>query len=70
MAVTINMEFTDGQWELIKKYYPLQPNEDGSMPSEATAELIGKWGKMQIQRYVVKFMEDEAVTNARKAFDV
>ena len=70
MSVTINIEFSDAQWELIKKHHPKLPNEDGTKPTEVTTALMSIWGKDYIQQVVLRAMEREAVDKIRENFNV
>ena len=70
MAVTVSIEFSDAQWELVKQYHPKLPNEDGTRPTEVTTALMSIWGKDHIQQVVLRHMEQAAVDKAREDFNV
>ena len=53
MAVTVTIEFTDAQWELIKEHYPTQyfvnPDDNLTDKLEWTELLLAKWLKQGVQ---------------------
>ena len=75
MAVTVSIEFTDAQWELIKEHYPKKvgeatPGEEASVPRIATVEELIVIMKDEVQKIVLKNKAIADKLTAANAFDV
>jgi len=75
MAVTISIEFTDGQWELIKQYYPndlWKTAQEDPIPTDDTVTTVEELAavlKVQVQARVLKEKKRSEAQNT-DAFNV
>ena len=75
MAVTVSIEFSDAQWELIKKHYPKEvmeanPGEEAAVPRVATVEDLVTLLKAHVQATVLRYKALEDRLAAANAFEV
>ena len=75
MAVTVSIEFSDAQWELIKKHYPKEVmeailGEEAAVPRGATVEDLVILLKEHVQATVLRYKALEDKLAAANAFNV
>lgn len=75
MAVTVSIEFSDAQWELIKKHYPKEvletnPGEEAAVPRVANVEDLVNLLKEHVQATVLRYKTLEDKLAAANSFNV
>ena len=68
MAKIIELNFTDGQWELIKAHYATV--SDGGLDVDCTEESFAFTIKLLISRKIASVMANKAAEANQNVFDV